>query len=71
MCFVFKSCQEFLCSFFTMQLLSIQDQKVFLVYEERIYGGNHSEEKGKTRDVVKYYWLKGCFVNHKNQIRCS
>lgn len=62
MCIVFKNCQEFLCSFFTMQLLSVQDQKVFLVCEEHICRGNHSEEKGKTRDIVKYYWLKGCFV---------
>lgn len=27
MCIVFRSCQDFLCSFFIIQLLSVQDQK--------------------------------------------
>lgn len=52
-----------------MQLLRVQDQKLFLVYEELIYSKNHCEKKGKTRDIVKYFWLKGCFVNYESQIR--
>lgn len=66
---VFRSYQDFLRHFFVMQLLRIQDQRLFLVYEELIYSENRCEEKGKTREIVKYFWLKGCFVSHKNQIR--
>lgn len=44
---VFRSYQDFLRHFFVMQLLRIQDQRLFLVYEELIYSENHCEKKAK------------------------
>lgn len=68
MCVIFRSYQDFLCHFFIMQLLSIQDQKLFLVGEELIYRGNHCEEKGRTRDIVFLVERLSCISQKSNQI---